>query len=174
MHIYKTITKVPGGLMVVPLFTGMVINTFFPHLLKIGGFDENLGRKGVQLLSNEELEATRRIRSLGYAPYYDPAVLVYHKVQPERVSQAWLRRRVAWQAISDALLPSARGRADGARNWAAIADYGLRVPPEMRSLRGLFYDTEDAETLYRQCEAISALLRLLMFDSRDPEREPEK
>jgi 2-keto-3-deoxygluconate permease len=38
VRIYKTITKVPGGLMVVPLFTGMVINTFFPHLLKIGGF----------------------------------------------------------------------------------------------------------------------------------------
>ena len=38
MRIYKTINKVPGGLMVVPLFIGMVINTFFPHLLKIGGF----------------------------------------------------------------------------------------------------------------------------------------
>src|SRR3954469_19317432 len=46
MRIYKTINKVPGGLMVVPLFIGMVINTFFPHLLKIGGFTEALTGAG--------------------------------------------------------------------------------------------------------------------------------
>src|ERR1700754_2292282 len=46
MRIYKTINKVPGGLMVVPLFTGMVINTFFPHLLKIGGFTQALSEVG--------------------------------------------------------------------------------------------------------------------------------
>jgi len=33
---------VPGGIMVVPLFLGMVINTFFPNLLKIGGFTQAL------------------------------------------------------------------------------------------------------------------------------------
>ena len=46
MRIYKTINKVPGGLMVVPLFIGMVINTFFPSLLKIGGFTEALSSVG--------------------------------------------------------------------------------------------------------------------------------
>src|ERR1017187_9701196 len=34
--------RVPGGLMVVPLFLGMAINTFFPNLLKIGGFTQAL------------------------------------------------------------------------------------------------------------------------------------
>jgi 2-keto-3-deoxygluconate permease len=42
MKIYKAIMRVPGGMMVVPLFIGMAINTFFPHLLKIGGFTEAL------------------------------------------------------------------------------------------------------------------------------------
>jgi 2-keto-3-deoxygluconate permease len=46
MRIYKAINKVPGGLMVVPLFIGMVINTFFPNLLKIGGFTEALSNVG--------------------------------------------------------------------------------------------------------------------------------
>src|SRR6202161_2627510 len=46
MKIYKFINKVPGGLMVVPLFIGMVINTFFPNLLKIGGFTEALSCAG--------------------------------------------------------------------------------------------------------------------------------
>src|SRR5215469_5025908 len=46
MQILKTINKVPGGLMVVPLFIGMVINTFFPTMLKIGGFTEALTNVG--------------------------------------------------------------------------------------------------------------------------------
>ncbi len=46
MKIMQTINRVPGGLMVVPLFIGMVINTFFPNLLKIGGFTEALSGAG--------------------------------------------------------------------------------------------------------------------------------
>src|SRR5271165_7036099 len=46
MRIMKAINAVPGGLMVVPLFIGMVINTFFPNLLKIGGFTEALSGVG--------------------------------------------------------------------------------------------------------------------------------
>ncbi len=46
MRIYKTILRVPGGLMVVPLFIGMVLNTFFPDLLKIGGFTQALTGAG--------------------------------------------------------------------------------------------------------------------------------
>src|SRR6478672_11985704 len=42
MKIYKAINRVPGGMMVVPLFIGMVLNTFFPRLMKIGGFTEAL------------------------------------------------------------------------------------------------------------------------------------
>ena len=46
MKIYQTVTKIPGGLMVVPLFLGILVNTFFPHLLKIGGFTEALSSAG--------------------------------------------------------------------------------------------------------------------------------
>ncbi len=46
MKIMKSINRVPGGLLVVPLFIGMVINTFFPTMLKIGGFTEALSGIG--------------------------------------------------------------------------------------------------------------------------------
>jgi 2-keto-3-deoxygluconate permease len=46
MKILGAINKVPGGLMVVPLFIGMLINTFYPTLLKIGGFTEALSGIG--------------------------------------------------------------------------------------------------------------------------------
>jgi 2-keto-3-deoxygluconate permease len=38
MHIKRGIDKVPGGLMVIPLLLGVLVNTFFPEALKIGGF----------------------------------------------------------------------------------------------------------------------------------------
>jgi len=38
----KAVNRVPGGLMVVPLFIGMALGTFFPDLLKIGGFTQAL------------------------------------------------------------------------------------------------------------------------------------
>jgi 2-keto-3-deoxygluconate permease len=46
MQIYKTIIRVPGGMMVVPLFIGMALNTFFPNLLMIGGFTQALTGAG--------------------------------------------------------------------------------------------------------------------------------
>jgi GT2 family glycosyltransferase len=139
-------------------------------LVELGGFDENLGRRGARLLSNEDLDMTRRIGDLGFTSWYEPAAVVHHKVHEARVDQAWLRRRVAWQAISDALVHDAPGQSDGAPWWETIADYALRAPPEMRGLRGLFLDTDDPEVLNRQCQAIGALARLMMFDARDPER----
>ena len=42
MKIYAFVNRVPGGMMVVPLFIGMAINTFFPDLLRIGGFTQAL------------------------------------------------------------------------------------------------------------------------------------
>ena len=46
MKIYQAINKVPGGLMVVPLFIGMLLNTFAPNAMKIGGFTQALTNQG--------------------------------------------------------------------------------------------------------------------------------
>lgn len=46
MEILKTVKKVPGGLMVVPLLLGAFVNTFFPQVLEIGGFTTHLFKTG--------------------------------------------------------------------------------------------------------------------------------
>jgi 2-keto-3-deoxygluconate permease len=68
MRIYQTINKVPGGLMVVPLFTGMVINTFFPNLLKIGGFTEALSNVGYPTILGMYLFTVGTKMTLNAAP----------------------------------------------------------------------------------------------------------
>jgi len=46
LRIYRAVNRVPGGMMVVPLFIGMCLNTFAPNLLKIGGFTQALTGTG--------------------------------------------------------------------------------------------------------------------------------
>lgn len=50
MHILRAIKKVPGGLMVVPLLLGVLINTAFPHALSIGGFTTALFKSSATAL----------------------------------------------------------------------------------------------------------------------------
>ncbi|PSL45809.1 2-keto-3-deoxygluconate permease [Salsuginibacillus halophilus] len=50
MRIKANIEKIPGGLMVVPLLLGAVINTFFPGMLRIGGFTQELFVDGALVL----------------------------------------------------------------------------------------------------------------------------
>ncbi len=50
MKILKSVQKVPGGLMVIPLLLGATINTFFPQALEIGGFTTALFKNSATAL----------------------------------------------------------------------------------------------------------------------------
>lgn len=50
MRIKATLDRIPGGLMIIPLFFGALMNTFAPNLLRIGGFTEALFVGGIMPL----------------------------------------------------------------------------------------------------------------------------
>ena len=85
-------------------------------LAAIGGFPEGLGRIGTRLLSNEESLVLRRLADAGGRIAYDPAIVVTHSIQAERLSPAWLLRRQFWQGVSAARLSHILGQ--GAAAWA--------------------------------------------------------
>lgn len=49
-QLLRMIGKIPGALMVVPLFLGALINTFFPDILQIGSFTTALFKEGTTVL----------------------------------------------------------------------------------------------------------------------------
>jgi GT2 family glycosyltransferase len=74
-------------------------------LVVAGGFRVDLGRVGSagMMISNEDLEIAERIKASGKLVVYAPAACVDHVIAPERLTEAWFRRRAAWQAVSDLL-----------------------------------------------------------------------
>lgn len=66
--IMRAINRVPGGLMVVPLFIGMLVNTFTPNLLKIGGFTEGLSNAGYNTVLGMYLFTVGTKMTLNAAP----------------------------------------------------------------------------------------------------------
>lgn len=49
-HVFKFLGRIPGALMIVPLFLGALMNTFFPAALDIGSFTTALFRDGLPVL----------------------------------------------------------------------------------------------------------------------------
>lgn len=137
-------------------------------LAAAGGFNETLGRVQGTLLSNEELAVADAIHEAGLVSYYVPEARVFHRVHADRISQSWMRRRAAWQTVSD-LLAGAPQQAEPARLWADLGGYLMRLPPEQRSVRGLFVDTADPDLFQKQCAAIGALMHLLLNCADDPD-----
>ncbi|UHD15870.1 glycosyltransferase family 2 protein [Thiocapsa bogorovii] len=105
-------------------------NMAFPRavLAKLDGFDTALGRRGANLLSNEELLMSKRLRASGPGIYYDPAIAVRHHIAAARLTRGWIIRRVYWQGVSDAIV------------WRRLEapDTTHRLKAAVRSLRPIF------------------------------------
>ncbi|MFV9505987.1 MAG: glycosyltransferase [Oscillochloridaceae bacterium umkhey_bin13] len=73
-------------------------------LQTIGGFDEELGRQGGNLLSGEETAVLHKVRELQISIYYAADAIVWHAVPNERLRKRWLLKRVYWDGFSQPIL----------------------------------------------------------------------
>jgi glucosyl-dolichyl phosphate glucuronosyltransferase len=71
---------------------------------EIGQFAEDLGRRGQELLGNEDTEIQERIHQRGYTIIYTPDAIVYHRVPKERLTKNYLYQRNFGSGKSEALL----------------------------------------------------------------------
>ncbi|SIO61557.1 Glycosyl transferase family 2 [Singulisphaera sp. GP187] len=62
----------------------------------VGGFRTDLGRVGKCLLGGEESELLERIAAAGGTLLYEPALIVGHRVPPERLRRRWFWSRCYW------------------------------------------------------------------------------
>ena len=136
-------------------------------LLQSGLFNENLGRIGKLLLSNEELSVSGKLRELGFEVRYDPQIEVYHRVHRDRMNQAWMRQRVFWQVVSDLFAHGGKPSGAFSADVSKVLDYLMKLPVRERGLAGLFREVDDAKLFHEQTVALSTLIRLMATDSRD-------
>ncbi|HMK89362.1 MAG TPA: glycosyltransferase [Methylocystis sp.] len=127
-----------------------------------GGCNTSLGRVGAEatLMSNEETELVERIEANGGRTLYAPDARVEHLVPANRMTRAWLRRRVLWQAISD-MIAGKKDRAPREQRERELMDYIAHVPARERSLRAFFFDAQDPELFYWQLQALYTLEGLI-------------
>jgi glucosyl-dolichyl phosphate glucuronosyltransferase len=78
-------------------------------LRKIGGFRNELGLKGKDLMSAEELDLFARLDKMGQKVVYEPHALIWHWVPPTRVTRKWLARRVFKHGVSSVQVAYSNG-----------------------------------------------------------------
>jgi len=59
---------------------------------KAGGFDPGRGLVGRRLFRGEEVNLIDRALALGFRIAYDPALVVFHRIGPDRMRRAYFRR----------------------------------------------------------------------------------
>ncbi|MGD1805912.1 glycosyltransferase [Dapis sp. BLCC M126] len=79
-------------------------------LENLGGFNEELGRQGNKLLSQEELLVNWILEKQGEKFYYNPKASVKHWIPKKRINPNWLLRRSYWQGRSDAIADKIMGK----------------------------------------------------------------
>lgn len=137
--------------------------TFLEH---IGGFDPNLGRKGKNLLSNEELYMTELALKQGWQVAYIPEALAAHNVAPERLKPSWFLQRSWWQGISECYREEIAGR-------TGIAQLGRGSERIVRGLyKSLKYFSDPAQRFdnlvyaYGQIGYLSAAIKAMLLPAK--------
>ena len=92
-------------------------------LIQVGGFKENLGRKGKNLLSCEEYLLNRTLTKAGGKFYYVPQASVEHWIPETRTRSTWLFQRSYWQGRSEAVVDGLVGKSRKRQAWDSLSKF---------------------------------------------------
>ncbi len=97
---------------------------------RVGTYSTKLGRSGKGLLSEEDVELYRRLRSADLLGMYVPELIIYHYIPEDRLTRKYHRRWCYWRGVS-------QGLAD--KELKEAVPYMLGVPRYRigRALKGL-------------------------------------
>lgn len=98
---------------------------------QVGLYDTTLGRSGKGLLSEEDADFYRRLRTAGIQGTYVPELVIYHYIAPERLTRTYHRRWAYWRAVS-------QGIADRVRPEPVTYLFGVPRHRFGRAARSLF------------------------------------
>lgn len=115
-------------------------------------FSTELGRVGASLISGEEVAFQDSLTKSGARRIYVPDLAVDHIVSHERVSQAWLRRRMFAQGISEG-----RARLEDPHSWAPSLDEVLTQREPQVTIEEIFRDVSSSKELSLQVSLLRAL-----------------
>jgi glycosyltransferase involved in cell wall biosynthesis len=94
--------------------------------LHAGGFDPKLGRQGSLLVSGEETEILNRLRKYSQNVFYNHNQVVIQVVPESRTERRYLGKRIAWEAVTRALIHNKEGSTLGDRKgWVTPSDQEL-------------------------------------------------
>jgi glycosyltransferase involved in cell wall biosynthesis len=141
-------------------------------LQEVGGFNVSLGRTGAggALLSNEESAVVEGLKAKGYNLIYAPEARVDHLVDRRRLEQSWIRRRQAWQAVSDFIKTPDEFEGKEQPYWNVVARFMSKCPPRYRNPAGLFMDIEDPDTFNDQVRATYCMVSLMLMGGQNPDK----
>jgi len=67
----------------------------------LGGFDENLGKRGGNNIWGEEIDLCHRLQEKGFSFFYNPRALVWHVVGPGRATEQYFIESIFGKGITE-------------------------------------------------------------------------
>jgi GT2 family glycosyltransferase len=73
-------------------------------VVRLGGFDENLGSVRGTLMTGEDHEFSLRVQAAGFRAIYQPSAVVFHRIPASRMRVAFFLRWFFWSGIANATI----------------------------------------------------------------------
>ena len=118
----------------------------------IGDFDPRRGMRGTTLYGGEEVDRVSRALTAGYRVFYDPQIMVWHRVAADRMRVAYFSRFYFQRAEGSAIVATPpRGRA-----WFGVyRSMGRRV---FRCLKAVICRRGDTLERWLECCAAAGTI----------------